>query len=771
MLESFFSGEYMPHGHCFLWQPAILWTTVISDLLIAVAYFSIPILLLIVINKRKDLQFRGVFILSAAFILLCGLTHLFSIYNLWHGAYGLQSLIKAATAGVSVLTAYVLFANIQTALKFPTLLQLEQTLEQSETFFESAPVAFLVVNKNGLITKANQQASILYGQPKSNIIGADLAEYIPLSMKDAIISSLLQNIYVNKDAAIKANHNGTLRRANAEYFEANINLVPITTENELHVLMVIHDISQQKTLERSLAEAKEKAESHSRSKSHFVANMSHEIRTPLNAILGSTQLIRKTNLNSLQNKYVKMIQESGSALLNIINNILDFSKIESGKMELSPTPGTITPMLSKINAIMAINVADKNIELLIDCDPKLPKQLIVDHLRLQQVLINLTSNSIKFTDKGYVKLSIKVIGRTINNDYKVRFAVEDSGIGLSEEEQSRLFEAFSQVDNSNTRQHDGSGLGLTISNQIVACMGSKIQVASTIGKGSEFSFILEIPAPIGSENKEKLNHTRTVILIEPHEQSRLLIEDMLQHLNCEFYSVAAWDNVINKPEFQAFIKKSNTLLINIDHQPSPDLCLQKLIELGFNENSQSILLLNDAHQASMLSSQYINLFNVKISKPIYTGLLVDTLNSFEKKLIEESTQPSKEEDKNFDDLHALIVEDNQINQIIIEGLLSHLKVKHDTVNNGEEAITAYLNDPERFDVIFMDIQMPIMDGEKATDILINDHHCKTPIVAVTASVLKSEIEKYFQLGMSDLIPKPIEADEIIRVLTLIKGRK
>ncbi|MFT5085433.1 MAG: PAS domain S-box-containing protein, partial [Lentisphaeria bacterium] len=367
---------------------------------------------------------------------------------------------------------------------------------EANVFFELAPEAFLMLDESAKIVKANLHAHQTFGYENPQLIGLDIEALIPESklrahkgLRDAYLKSPNQRM-MGGDSTFSA-----LRR-DGSTIDATINLVPIQYDGKQHIVAAIHDISTQKNIERSRESAKQAAEIASRAKSEFVANMSHEIRTPLNAVLGAAQLLKKTSLSEEQNKYLGMIRHAGQSLLEVISDILDFSKIEAGHMELAESPFDLTEVFSRLATIMSVNSGNKDLDLIINISSDIPKLLIGDALRLQQILINLASNAIKFTERGQVVVEIS------RNDYddemcSLHFSIRDTGIGMSDEEQSRLFKAFTQADTSITRRFGGTGLGLVISSQLLELMGGDIKLKSQKEHGTEFYFDLNFPLVSG----------------------------------------------------------------------------------------------------------------------------------------------------------------------------------------------------------------------------------------------------------------------------------
>ena len=643
--------------------------------------------------------------------------------------------------------------------------------KESSVFFELAPDAFLVVDEQGKIVKANRYAHELFGYEQGTLPGSDLESLVPAALREK--HRVLREQYnkeprartLGADQALQAT-----KRSGAE-FPATINLVPIEFRGEPHVVAAVHDVSKQKEIENTLAIAKEDAESISRSKSEFVANMSHEIRTPLNAVLGASQLLEKSQLDLNQKKYLKMIRSSGEALLGIINDILDFSKIEAGAMTLAPIEFDLNEILSRVAIMMSVNCGEKDIELVIQVEPSVNSCLVADPLRLQQVLINLVSNAIKFTDSGEVVLSVVCVAHANDGLQTLRFSVRDTGIGMDPLQQQHLFKAFTQADASISRRFGGTGLGLVISNRIVQMMGSRIQLTSEPGVGSEFSFELQLPFAGASVDKNEFLDPRSkrVLVVDDHLQTSISLQQILTSWHWQSDCFSRWQDLEAAISKSSILEEMDFVLID-SHFDSrgADYLLQQLKERGLSKHCVSLVLIGNNQQASWLVEGLQKAFEGVVVKPLISSLLLDalqaaTVESGRPPLIARQSRRLQPNTK-LKDVKALLVEDNPFNQTIAQGMLADMGVQVSIVSNGAEAVRALREQPDAFDVILMDIQMPVMDGVTATRILRTEMGYKKPIIAMTAGVLKSEHEEYLAVGMDDLVPKPIDNADLFHAL-------
>ncbi len=653
----FDATPFMQHGMCYAWRPEILFLHVGSDIIIFLAYSSIPIALLVFLRNRKDIEYRGLFILFAVFILACGATHALAVVTVWYPVYGIQGVVKAVTALVSLTTAIMIWPIIPKALALPSPTQLrlanneltgeisqrlatEQELRQSRDelknsedkfrhFAEISADWFWEQDENFqfiYVSRSDQDQSGINSQED---YGKTWRETSILGVSEADLSAhehLLKNHLPFDDFRFQRKfENGRM-----VYFNVRGRPMFDSLGNFIGYRGTGQDISQLIAVEAVIHDERDQAQSANRAKSEFLANMSHEIRTPMAGVIGIADLVLDTDLSPQQLDWVSSIKSSGVKLLRILNEILDQSKLEAGKLDISHIDFNLASFIDDTVGLFAPIITSNGLKLHVELDENLPMNVHGDSLRIGQVFSNLLSNALKFTKTGSITVGVSHMP-TADDRFMLRISVTDTGVGLNEKAKDSLFSAFTQADSSTSRTYGGTGLGLSISKQLVELMSGDIGVESTEGEGSTFWFTT--------------------------------------------------------------------------------LC----------------------HQAKG------------------TVEATDKRRSLERWLSSRS-------------LNVLVADDTPVNQQLLRGIFEKLNHRIVVADNGKMAIERFEED--EFDLILMDIRMPVMGGIEATTVIrsMGTEKSKIPIIALTADIAAGNIKEYLEAGINDVCAKPIDLPVLLKAI-------
>jgi signal transduction histidine kinase/CheY-like chemotaxis protein len=521
-----------------------------------------------------------------------------------------------------------------------------------------------------------------------------------------------------------------------------------------------------KETEEKLKVALVKAEAATKAKSQFLANMSHEIRTPLNGIVGMADILKITPLTDEQREYLNIIMSSSESLLQIINDILDFSKIEAGKIELETIKLSLEDIISNVANILIIKTEKKGIELITYIDPNVPQYLMGDPVRIQQIILNLANNAVKFTHKGEVCIGVKAL--EINEQSaNIRFEVRDTGIGISKENQKKLFKSFSQADTSTTRKFGGTGLGLAISKKLVEQMGGTIGVESEEGKGATFYFNI-IVGRYKSDGVNKKPVTKAVardtrILAVDDNQTNVKI--LSKYLEFGGYDKLVFDQPENVIDALLKAKKEGNpfqIALLDYHMPNIDgIMLARMIKEEREIKDTKLILLSSLAATNIEEDDLRRLFVATLTKPVKYQSLMNVIEDVTGQTTKNNKIHHMQKQHKILDIKALVVDDNVINIKVATTIISRFIKNIDTAKDGEEALEKALSN--NYDLIFMDVVMPKMDGIVATK-KIREAGNKTMIIAMTANALKDDIDLCLKSGMNDYISKPYKIEEIEEVI-------
>jgi signal transduction histidine kinase/DNA-binding response OmpR family regulator len=636
-----------------------------------------------------------------------------------------------------------------------------QTVPQSMVFFDDT-------GKNSWINK-----------PASKLLGIDDGNVHP-----SVLSAAMQQLRAkadNKEEILKRGleifKSDEKKISNWRWLFTDPDLVVLTvcctptiSEHISGMLWTFEDITQEylheanlKELNIQLAEKSQIAEEQNLAKSEFLANMSHEIRTPMNGVIGMTSLLRNTKLDEHQFDFVESIRISADALLEIINQILDFSKIESGKLELEEHPFFLHKIIEETYELLSFNAQEKDLDLLYMIDPDVPTEVIGDMTRLRQIVVNLVGNAIKFTDQGEILTSIK-LNHKKGTKYELEFSVKDSGIGIPKDKMHKLFTSFSQVDSSTTRRYGGTGLGLAISAKLIEKMIGRIWVESEVGVGTTFKFTIQLSANNTVKTYKALTYQQELI-----GKQVLIIDDNLTNLrilktHCEQWGMHADVFESGMDGILALGKKSYDIAVIDLLMPQLDgIDVAKRIREIYGK-AIPLVLFSSAGSFPEDRKEDKHLFTAILDKPIkqayFYKMLLEKLAVVEikdKKPAAEALGTRSATIK--DQISILVAEDNAINQKIIMHLLKNIGLSCDIVSNGIEVLTSLQR--QHYDVVFMDVQMPEMDGLEATRELKRIYGKYSPVViAMTAGAYEMDKKDCLAAGMDDYLTKPFDFDTL-----------
>ena len=647
--------------------------------------------------------------------------------------------------------------------------QAEAALKSSEqrfrTLFANVPLPAWVFDlETSKFLEVNDAAIALYGYTKEEFLSMRVSD---LRLKENIsqLDAALEVLQTRQFDSTELQH----RKKDGNIIDVFVSWHEMSYGGKPSVLVVAQDITEAKRSKDELEHAKKIAEQASKAKTDFLANMSHEIRTPMNGILGTIGLLLQTSLTDEQREYIETIRVSGDALLNILNDILDFSKIETGKAEVEEHACQLTSVIEETLELFVLQAEEKGIDLNYWIEPNVPSTVLTDVVRVRQILTNLVSNAIKFTGEGEINITV---ARQSELDEKVEllFSVRDTGIGIPKERINRLFKPFSQVDTSTTRRFGGTGLGLAISARSIELLGGKIWVESSIGLGSIFYFTIKT---------HKVANEQSIKIFAPLVQGKkyaLVVDDHAEGREKLSKLITQWGFVVDSADsIDAALQQLGTEheyeLFVVDYGIDANSGSRLIVQIRANTQyrvTPIVAIVSRSKRMDLPATQSV--FVSMVTKPIHHQHLYDAIaqalhQQSHSTVKQESSVPSSTiQLASASSIKVLAVEDNLINQKLIVRILKLSGIAADVADNGREAVELEIQ--RHYDLIFMDVQMPEMDGYEATGRIRTKilHNQQPVIVAMTAHALQGDREKCIAAGMDDYLSKPVLVNEVKRIL-------
>ncbi|MCE5182624.1 MAG: PAS domain S-box protein [Betaproteobacteria bacterium] len=647
--------------------------------------------------------------------------------------------------------------------------QLNDLLDFNQKIISESPLGIEVFRASGPCVSVNQAAANILGVIKDRLLQENFRQ-LPYWETSGLLDTALQALQENTSRTREVH---TFTSSGKEVW-LDYDFTPFISGGEPHLLVLVHDVSEFRRAEGALVEAKGAAEKASRFKSEFLANMSHEIRTPMNAIIGLSDLALGLDLPPKLRDYCRKIHISSKALLSIINDILDYSKVEAGRLELDSVEFSLEEVLENVVNLFNIRAEEKGLELVFDVARNVPQILLGDPLRLGQVMNNLVGNAVKFTDAGMVHVKVELVTEKYGSA-TLRFAVQDTGIGMTPEQAGHLFEAFTQADGSISRRFGGTGLGLAISKRLVDLMGGEIKVESEFGKGSIFSFTLRFPIPgekrIGRSPAE-LRGMR-VLVVDDLEISRQLLCELLEAWGFRVSAASSGPEALQLLEENLSTDFAFELVLLDWKMPGMDgVEVARKMQDNLRAKgapSMPLIIMATAFSKDQLllevRRQHVHLDDI-LTKPVTASGMFDTiirLQGDDRRSHDEPALPPENLAAALQGARILLVEDNEINQQVAQELLERSGLHVVLANNGREALDALQR--ESYDAVLMDLQMPVMDGFEATKRIRQDARFRDlPVIAMTAAVMVQDREACRIAGMNDHVAKPIVPEDLLNTL-------
>jgi two-component system sensor histidine kinase/response regulator len=684
-----------------------------------------------------------------------------------------QSYFRAEYTVTAVIKDGEIVGTVMAFRDITERIRMENAIRDTEKWFrgivESAPDGMLVASAAGQIILANQQAEAMFGYGRGELPSQPLEILVPSSVRarhPEMRNQFRKDSQARRDMGDSDAEFRGLRKDGTEFpIEIGLSRLERTEDHGDCFCVSVRDITQRKLIESEIIKARDQAEAATHAKADFLANMSHEIRTPMNAIVGMSHLALKTDLDPRQRDYLRKIQLSGQHLLGIINDVLDFSKIEAGKLSIETTDVDLRKVLDNVGNLISEKATAKGLELVFDVGPDVPNDLIGDPLRLGQVLINYANNAVKFTERGEIDITVRV-EKDLGDEVFLHFAVRDTGIGLTEEQKAHLFESFQQADSSTTRKYGGTGLGLAISKNLVELMGGTVGVESKFGTGSTFWFTARLTKGV---QRRPLTPTpdlrgRRILVVDDNENARAVLLDMLTSMSFRVEAVGSGNAALAAlgamPADDAFdVALLDWQMPGLDGIETA----RRIRQIGLVRTPHLVMVTAHGREEMLKGAEAVGIEDVLI-KPVNPSTLFDTLMRVLGGDVAAGpthfmpTAGPGEVTTALRGCRVLLVEDNELNQQVAAELLRDMGIKVEIAEDGAVAVGKVRADA--WDLVLMNMQMPVMDGLTATSEIRKLGYAALPIVAMTANAQDSDREKCLAVGMNDYLTKPIDPDAL-----------
>lgn len=659
--------------------------------------------------------------------------------------------------------------------------ELQQTVAQREraegqlrlqsAALESAANAIVITDARGTIQWVNSAFIRLTGYTLEEAVGHN-PRILKAGTQD---ESFYRKLWTTILSGAVWSGDLTNRRKNGQLYAEEMTIAPVRSEagKITNFVAIKQDVTERKRAEAELVKAKADAEVANRAKSEFLANMSHEIRTPMNGIIGMTDLLLETQLDLEQTEYLQMVKGSADALLTLLNDILDFSKMEASKLELDSLEFDLRKSLVEVVKTLAIKAQQKGLEFIFDVHPEVPACIFGDPARLRQVVVNLVGNAIKFTESGDIEVKVKLEAQNIEGII-LGFSVRDTGIGIPAEKLEKIFGAFSQADSSTTRRYGGTGLGLTISTQLVGLMGGKIWVESESGKGSTFHFTVHVgvgtPAPSDKSFEQIQLAGVSILAVDDNPTNRRILEDSLAGWKMKFLVVEKAAHALRILQQAQKSGIELPLVLTDAHMPEMDGfgLVERIRQDPSLSNVRIVILTSGGERGDAARCKKLRVA-AYLSKPFDRLELREVLlrvlagaPALQNKSSMVTRYTLLEQTKS---LAFLVVEDNSVNQRLVTRLLEKRSHKVVLAANGREALEVLAN--KTFDIVLMDGEMPEMDGFEATRLIREKEQMSgshLPIIALTAHAMHGDKDRFMAAGMDGYVSKPIKPEEFFSVI-------